>query len=378
MTENRLSGGVAAGRRRSGFSFLLVSVPTLLRPDGDRACKRGFPSFPATDRVPLCQTRVDAYPCSAGLEPDASDRVLRRALPQRAGASRGAGARRARRSGPAPPTAAWRGRRASVAKNHRNRKEGGPRPPRPSGKRLVPELPFRPRRTAARESRRRSSDFGDFLPQTAPPPAKPALARTRTRRARAGPPSGRAPRRALSPNGQGYPRRRQNLPRRRSASSAAIRPGLRQSWSDEEPRFSCRATDGMRPAASVQPCRAHGEGRGCRRVAGRVGSEAVENQTGSKQSLRIMRAFAENRCGRGARGAYSHCGGRSGSAGCAGAAFGARGARGGGRSRRRGRARALRGAAVRPRDAGRDAAEDRWVRGVRGHPAAVGGCPSSS
>ena len=99
MTENRLSGGVAAGRRRSGFSFLLVSVPTLLRPDGDGACERGFPSFPATDRVPLCQTRIDAHPCSAGLEPDPSDRVLRRALPQRAGASRGAGARRARRSG---------------------------------------------------------------------------------------------------------------------------------------------------------------------------------------------------------------------------------------------------------------------------------------
>ena len=238
------------GRGRGGTAAkrLLVSPGQRSDPSptgGDGACERGFPSFPATDRVPLCQTRVDAHPCSAGLESDPSDRVLRRALPQRAGASRGAGARRARRSGPAPPTAAWRGQCASVAKNHRNRKEGGLRPPRPSGKRLVPELPFRPRRAAARESRRRSSDFGDFLPQTAPPPAKPALARTRTRRARAGPPSGRAPRRALSPNdrairGVGRTSRGAGAHRARRSGPACANPGLTKSRvSRAEPPMAC-------------------------------------------------------------------------------------------------------------------------------------------
>lgn len=41
-----------------------------------------------------------------------------------------------------PPTAVRRGRRAPMAKNHRNRKGEGPYPPRPSEKHLVPKPPL--------------------------------------------------------------------------------------------------------------------------------------------------------------------------------------------------------------------------------------------
>ena len=139
--------------------------------------------FANTDSYQFWFSKVNAVSVEPGLVRTHACQSLSRVCSGR-GFGRPPPARRAGLSG-APERAATRpgprrrrfgaGNAPPMAKNHRNRKEGGLRPPRPSGKRLVPKPPFRPRRTATRESLRCSSDFGDFLPQAALSAVKPGL-----------------------------------------------------------------------------------------------------------------------------------------------------------------------------------------------------------
>lgn len=89
---------------------------------------------------------------------------------RREGAFRGTGpACRARRAGPAPADGGSTRTTHFCGKKSPKSEREGAAPSRPPGKRLIPKPPFRRRRAAGREPHRRSSDFGDFLPQAAPP-----------------------------------------------------------------------------------------------------------------------------------------------------------------------------------------------------------------